>query len=95
MPWYAFACEQHGQHDAFMRMGELKTTHPCPTCHRPGRRVYLAPLLNLGDPGARRLIDATQATSDSPPVVSSIPGNPRRRQKVAHDPRLRKLPKPD
>lgn len=95
MPWYSFRCEQHGDYDAFMLMREVRATWPCPTCRRPSRRVYVAPLLNLGDASARRLLDATAATASAPPVVTAVPGRPRRRQKVARDPRLAKLPKPD
>ena len=95
MPWYVFRCDQHGEHGVFMRMSEVKATHPCPNCHRQGKRVYQTPMLNLGDAQARRLIDATESTADAPPVVTSVPESPRRRQKVARDPRLQKLPKPD
>jgi hypothetical protein len=95
VPTYSFVCDRHGEHDAVISMSALSATYPCPACDRPSRRVFHPPLLNLGDSRARRLIDATKATADEPPVVTSIPGAPRRRQKVARDPRLRNLPKPD
>jgi len=53
----------------------------------------VAPMLNLGDSTVRRLIDATTATSDRPQVVNALPGQPRRRQKVTHNPLAAKLPR--
>lgn len=94
MPLYTFQCASHGRFDLARAMRESDSAGPCPVCSAPSKRVVTAPHLNLGDARARRLIDATKQTADQPPVVTSIPGRPRRVQKVARDPRLRKLPGP-
>lgn len=95
MPTYSFDCREHGPHDVVLAMASVTGSHPCPACGAPSRRVFTPPRLNLGDSRARALIDATKATADAPPVVTSIPGQPRRRQRVTHDPRFQRLPKAD
>ena len=93
MPTYVFSCPDHGRFDRIFRMSEVCDHTPCPSCGSAARRAMAAPMLNLGDSTARRLIDATTATSDRPQVVSAIPGRPRRRQKVTHNPLAAKLPR--
>lgn len=97
MPLYSHRCRIHGAFDHIRTMADSATDAQCPVCRAFSPRVFTAPYLNLGDATARRLLDATMATADAPPVVNSLPGSsaPRRRQRVTTNPLHRKLPKQD
>lgn len=93
MPTYCFACAHHGRFDAVLRIDAVADRCPCPTCGAPSGRRFTPPGLNLGDARARRVIEATEATSEAPPVVRSLPPGPRRRQRVTRNPLAARLPR--
>ncbi|WP_370628584.1 zinc ribbon domain-containing protein [Salinibacterium sp. M195] len=74
-------------------MGDIPQTASCPACAGDAPRIFSSPLLNFGNAGARRLLDATNATADAPQVVGSLPSGSRRPQRVTYDPRAQKLPR--
>lgn len=39
MPWYVFLCHKHGQFEVTQPM-DTNHTADCPTCGKPGQRVY-------------------------------------------------------
>ncbi|WP_210403824.1 FmdB family zinc ribbon protein [Salinibacterium sp. UTAS2018] len=93
IPAYEFSCAEHGHFDKRAPMGDIPQVASCPVCSGDAPRVFSSPLLNLGDSGARRLLDATNATADAPRVVGAPPSGSRRPQRVTYDPRAQKLPR--
>lgn len=97
MPTYQYRCDNDGLTEVNHAMGTAPAQTPCPSCRQPARRVFTTPLLSRGNQVARRLIEASEATSDHPDVVTAIPSaNPRpgRRGLAPSNPLLHKLPRP-
>jgi len=94
VPTYGYDCPRCGAFDLVRPMVEASAPAACPECGDPARRVWGAPALRAGDPAARRALDASARSADSPPVVSSLPANRRGRPPTTTDPRHLRLPRP-
>ncbi|WP_067602684.1 hypothetical protein [Nocardiopsis listeri] len=95
MAEYRFECGEHGGIDIEAAMGTAPSTLPCPTCHRPARRVFGAPMLNRSRGAVRSTYERAERSADAPDVVRSPPpraGRPGAR--FTNDPAHRRLPKP-
>ena len=94
---YQYRCDEHGPTDVDLPMGTAPAHSPCHVCASPARRAFASPMITSGDQNARRLIEATRATSDRPDVVTTIPAASGRRRKsptAPPNPLLRTLPRP-
>lgn len=94
MTMYVYACPSCARFEAPFPMGTAPEHLTCPRCGSPASRRFTTPNLGLADRGRMALIDRTSATADAPPVVTSVPGAPRRRTSVTTDPRHARLPRP-
>lgn len=97
MATYEYCCDDDGLTEVNHPMGTAPRRTPCPSCGQPARRVFTTALVGRGDRVARQLIEATEATSDRPDVVTTIPpaGARRgRRGSAPLNPLLHKLPRP-
>jgi hypothetical protein len=76
-------------------MGAATTAVSCPVCGAAAARVFTAPLVSLGSPVRRALIERTERTREQPDVVSAPPTGPgARRADVTRNPALSRLPRP-
>jgi hypothetical protein len=93
---YQYACTTDGGTEIDAPMGSSPETVPCPVCSEPARRVFSQPMISAVDQKRMGVIDRTKASSDTPDVVTSLPGTGHRKpQRMAPpDPRLQKLPRP-
>ena len=94
MPTYTHRCPDCGEFDQVRPMAAAGSAAHCPDCGVTASRVFGAPALRGVDPGLRRALDASAASSDAPAVVSSVPGRSRRATPVTRDPRHQALPRP-
>ncbi|WP_118914445.1 FmdB family zinc ribbon protein [Mycobacterium shigaense] len=95
MPTYRYHCPECGEFPVSMPMTSVTPSVDCPDCRSVSRRVFGQPSLRTLDGGLRRSLDAAASSADAPPVVSSIPGRPRRRPTpITRDPRHARLPRP-
>jgi len=91
---YEFRCREHGAWEELRPLGRAPDDLPCPECGAPARRVITAPRLSRASQGRMRVIEATEASADAPPVVTALPSAPRRRPRAATNPALQRLPRP-
>jgi putative FmdB family regulatory protein len=94
VPTYGFHCSACGRFDVIRPMADAATPAACPTCGRPGRRLFGVPALRALDPGVRDALDAGARSADAPDVVTAVPGRSRRRTAITTDPRHTRLPRP-
>lgn len=94
MTTYAFRCPDCGPHDARFPIGTAPDRSSCPECGGSSTRLITAPGIGRGGNPYRRAVERTMATADTPHVVSSLPGAPRRPQPVTTHPLHRALPRP-
>ncbi len=96
MPTYEFCCENGDVFDLVYSMADVPQHTDCIHCDLPALRRPSAPHLSATGSAAYRLIDSTEASAESPAVVtSSIPGNRSGpSQRVTSHPLHRQLPRP-
>lgn len=94
MTTYTYRCPDCGPFDAQHALGTAPSEQGCPHCPARARRIITAPRLSLGDGRARRLLDATAATADTPAVVTGLPGRSRKPTPITRNPLHAKLPRP-
>ncbi|WP_140955373.1 zinc ribbon domain-containing protein [Brevibacterium sp. XM4083] len=93
VPTYVYRCDACGDTEQTFPMLEKPSTIACPRCAGRARSVVSSPHLGAGNTPAHRLLDATAATADAPPVVTRLPGSPRAPRRVSRDPRHQRLPR--
>jgi len=94
MPSYAYRCGACGAFEVRRSLAEPSDrVCPCPSCDRPGRRVFEAPGLRAMAPALRRALDAGERSADSPTITSG-PRPGARRTPTSSDPRHQRLPRP-
>ncbi|WP_232666572.1 FmdB family zinc ribbon protein [Pseudonocardia sp. TRM90224] len=93
MATYTYRCGADGPVDVRRPIGTAPETIDCPACGGPSARMITAPMLGLADRGRMAVLDRTEASRFEPPVVSSIPTEPRTRGRRP-DPRTARLPRP-
>jgi putative FmdB family regulatory protein len=94
VPTYGYRCPSCGAFELVRPMAEASDPACCPDCGEVARRVFGGPALRTLDPGLRRALDAGARSSDSPQVVTSVPGRSRRATPITTDPRHARLPRP-
>lgn len=93
MPTYQYRCDDDGPFEVAAAMGARRST-TCPTCGRPGRRVFTVPHLATADPRRVAAIERSERSAHEPEVVRSLPAASRRPRVAPTDPALRRLPRP-
>jgi putative FmdB family regulatory protein len=92
---YEYRCRSCGTSFAVSRaMGTATPAEPCPACTAESARVYTAPQLSLTDSNVRNVRAREEQSSDSPDVVTKLPGRPRPRQRAEQNPLWSRLPRP-
>lgn len=94
MAVYEYRCEQHGAFDVQLRMGTAPSSSSCPECGEEAARVPSLPSLRRLPRGARSAIEHSEASADSPAIVSTPPPDGGDQHRVTRDPRHRSLPRP-
>ncbi len=94
MATYAYRCPTHGDFDTRAPIGTAASSAPCPACEAPGSRVFSAPRLGSAPSGLVKAMDRAGASSDAPPVVTSLPSRGAGPARVSTNPAHRRLPRP-
>ncbi len=94
MAVYEYRCATDGGFDVTRPIGTAAATAPCPRCDEHGARVFSAPRVGLAPGALVSALDRAGATSDSPEVVTSLPGRGARPARVSTHPAHRSLPRP-
>lgn len=96
MAVYGYRCETDGGFDVCCAIGTAGPSARCPSCGEPGVRVWTAPRLNRGPRALVTAMDRAGASSDAPPVVTSLPGRGRAPAPAPAtlNPALNRLPRP-
>lgn len=94
MAIYEYRCDEHGAFDVQLRMGTAPSLSSCPVCGDEAPRVPSLPLVRRLPRGARSALERSEASADSPAVVSALPANRKDPLRVTRDPRHRSLPRP-
>ncbi len=96
MVTYQYVCDEDGLTEVNCPMGTAPLRIHCQVCGQPARRWFTGPMVALGNPYARRLIESTAATSDRPDVVTAIPpsGEMARQRSAPPHRMLSRLPRP-
>lgn len=97
MAIYDFLCDQHGVFEAHLPMGQAASTHACPACGAPARRIVSAPTVIGSRRGAwSAAIERADRSRHEPEVVTSVPpaGARRRIRTAPMTPQLARLPRP-
>ncbi|MGQ0483603.1 MAG: FmdB family zinc ribbon protein [Pseudonocardia sp.] len=93
MPTYSFRCTACGEFAVRCPIAERAGPHRCPTCARPGIRVYDAPALRAMAGPLRGALESAERSADAPETVTSVPRSSRATP-VTRDPRHLSLPRP-
>lgn len=97
MPLYDYRCPSGDMSEVFFAMHEKPDTIPCPQCDQTATSVLPTIGLSKIHSAQMRILDATQATAETPQVVQSVTGTRTAGQRptpVSRDPLHQKLPRP-
>ena len=97
MPLYEYRCPEDDVFEVFFRMHDKPDTVACPQCGQTASSKVPAIGLSKLTSAAMRVLDATNATAETPQVVNSISGTRiknRQATPVSQHPLHQKLPRP-
>jgi putative FmdB family regulatory protein len=95
MALYEYRCDEDGLFDRSLRIGTAPASIPCPTCGRPARRVFSAPMLRSASRSAwTAAMDHADKSRYEPEVVASLPSTGAARRTVQLTAQLMGLPRP-
>jgi putative FmdB family regulatory protein len=94
MATYEYRCAEDGLFEVVAPMGDAGDRVRCPSCDRPGTRVFSAPMLALADRRRVAAIDRSERSRERPEVVTQLPPSTRRPRVAPPNPALRRLPRP-
>jgi putative FmdB family regulatory protein len=86
MPLYAFECARCGSFDVRRPFSRAADPASCPTCNRPGRRIFTPPLLAVLPKPTRRALELEEKSAHEPEVVTEKRGRPLPRRHEPHPP---------
>jgi putative FmdB family regulatory protein len=76
VPVYAFSCERCGPFDVWRPLSEATRRAHCPTCRKPGRRVYTPPGLVKTPAPVRKAREFEEKSAHEPEVAREPQGRP-------------------
>ncbi|WP_310171274.1 FmdB family zinc ribbon protein [Enteractinococcus fodinae] len=97
MPLYDYRCPQGDVFEAFFTMHDKPDTLDCPHCGQRATSKLPAIGPSQRNSAQMRILDATNATAETPQVVNSLTGTPNGRHhspQYSTNPLHQKLPRP-